>query len=74
MVSKLRAGNSRQEPEQDAMGDQAVFNLAVSALLGDPEFMGLALVLLAGRNCAATCGSARRRPHSLRDRGYGPIE
>lgn len=73
MVSKLRAGNNRQEPEQDAMGDQAVLDLAASALLDDPELLGPSLVLLTGRSCTPRC-VVSTRPHSMRERGYGPIE
>jgi hypothetical protein len=75
MVSKLRADNNRQEPEQDAMGDQAVLDLAASALFDDPDLLGLALVLLSMRTtCSIACGSSGRRLRSIRERDFGPID
>jgi hypothetical protein len=74
MVSKLRSAAARPEPEPDATDDLAVLDLAASALFDDPELIGPALVLLTARSCSAACGPVGRRPRSIRDRGYGPID
>jgi hypothetical protein len=66
-------GATRQEPEQDATEDQAL-DLAASALLDDPELTGPALVLLSSRGCSVSCGPVGRRPGSMRDRGFSPID
>jgi hypothetical protein len=65
MVSKLRAAN-RQEPEQNAPDDLAVFDLLGSALSGDPGLLGFAGVLLAGRNCTVSCDPSGRLQHRPR--------
>ena len=74
MVSKLRSAAARQEPAEDATDDLAVLDLATSALFDDPELIGPTLVLLTARSCSVACGPVGRRPRSIRDRGYGPID
>jgi hypothetical protein len=49
--------------------------LDLADMLEDPATKGAALVLLAGRaTCAVSCAPVGRRPGSIRDRGYGPID
>lgn len=51
--------------------DQA---LDLADMLEDPELMGPSLVLLSARSCSVACAPVGRRPGSIRDRGFGPID
>lgn len=49
--------------------------LDLADMLEDPATKGAALVLLSGRvTCAVSCAPVGRKPSSIRDRGFGPIE
>jgi hypothetical protein len=38
------------------------------------DLLGPSLVLLTARSCSTACAPVGRRPSSIRDRGFGPIE
>lgn len=74
MVSKLRAGIRQDVQSAEATPEETAVAELAETMLDDPELMGPSLVMLTARSCSAACGPVGRRPSSIRDRGFGPIE
>jgi hypothetical protein len=75
-LHKLRAGARQNDlaRAEDTVENLAVLDLATSTLLYDSALLGPSMILLAGRNCSVSCGPVGRRPRSIRERGFGPID
>jgi hypothetical protein len=67
------------EFEQDTMESLAVRDLTTAVLskksdAEDNAILGNALLLLSSRSCSVACGPIGRRPRSILERGFGPVD